>query len=140
MRGPPGSGKSTYIEENYPEAPVCSADKYFEEVAELNDTSYEEEFKPWLVGKAHAYCRDYFNFLTEVMEEPLIVVDNTNIYHWEYKTDYLESGERRGYEVEIIEIPFDTGEAQEYFERNTHGVPLEVIERMCKEYEPKELL
>ena len=137
MRGIPGSGKTTYVKENYPEAVICSADNYFEEVAELNNTSYEEEFKPRLVGKAHAHCRDFFNLMTEIMDEPLIVVDNTNINIWEYKTDYRDSGERRGYEVEIVEIPFDAEKAEVYYERNTHGVPLEVIERMIREYEPE---
>ena len=138
IRGIPGSGKTTYVKENYPEAVICSADNYFEEVAELNNTSYEEEFKPRLVGKAHAHCRDFFNLMTEVMDEPLIVVDNTNINIWEYETDYLDSGERRGYEVEIVEIPFEADKAKVYHERNTHGVPLDVIKRMIEHYEPLE--
>ena len=46
VRGPSGAGKSTYAKENYPEATICSADLFFEERADLNGTTYEEEFKP----------------------------------------------------------------------------------------------
>jgi predicted kinase len=134
MRGIPGSGKTTYVKENYPEAVICSADNYFEEVAELNSTSYEEEFKPWLAGKAHQHCWGSFIHAVEVMDEPLVVVDNTNISHWEYE-NYMFLAELHGYEVEIVEIPFEAEKAEVYYERNTHGVPLEVIERMVENYE-----
>jgi hypothetical protein len=68
-----------------------------------------------------------------------VFVDNTNIHGWEY-INYEKLANLHGYEVEIIEIPFDANNALEYFERNTHGVPLEVIERMCREYEPESVL
>lgn len=136
MRGIPGSGKSTYIKEHLSEALVCSADDYFEELAALNDTSYLEEFKIYLVPRAHAFCRDSFNHATEVMDEPLVVVDNTNIRNWEYEEDYVDSALRRGYEVQIVEIPFSRDMAEEYHRRNKHGVPLEVIKRMMEDYEP----
>ena len=136
MRGIPGSGKSTYIKEHLSEAFVCSADDYFEELAALNDTSYLEEFKIYLVPRAHAFCRGSFNHATEVMDEPLVVVDNTNIRNWEYEEDYVDSALRRGYEVQIVEIPFSRDMAEEYHRRNKHGVPLEVIKRMMEDYEP----
>jgi hypothetical protein len=68
------------------------------------------------------------------MDEPLVVVDNTNISHWEYE-NYMFLAELHGYEVEIVEIPFEAEKAKIYHERNTHGVPLEVIERMVENYE-----
>ena len=134
IRGIPGSGKTTYVNENYPEAFVCSADDYFEEVADLNDTSYAEEFKPWLVGKAHQHCWGSFIQAVVVMDEPLVVVDNTNTNKWECD-NYGFLAELMGYEVEIVEIPFEADKAEVYHERNTHGVPLEVIQRMIEHYE-----
>ena len=136
IRGIPGSGKSTYVNKHYPEATVCSADNYFEELAALNNTSYLEEFQPWLVGKAHQHCWGSFIHAVVVMDEPLVVVDNTKVNKWEYE-NYVLLAELNGYEVEIIEIPFGAfyGNAVLYHSRNTHGVPLEVIERMIRHYE-----
>ena len=133
MRGIPGSGKSTYVNKHYPEAYVCSADNYFEEVADLNDTSYLEEFQPWLVGKAHQHCWGSFIHAVVVMDEPLVVVDNTNVNKWEYE-NYVLLAEQLGYEVEIITTDMSES-AEVYHERNTHGVPLEVIQRMLSEFE-----
>ena len=134
MRGIPGSGKSTYVRENLDGAFICSADNYFEELAELNQTTYLEEFKPWLVGKAHQHCWGSFIHATVIMDEPLVVVDNTNIHHWEYE-NYVLLGEQMGYEVEVVQIPFDSDKAEVYHRRNTHGVPLEVIQRMINDYQ-----
>ena len=133
LRGIPGSGKSTLVKENYADAIVCSADNYFEEVAALNGTDYLTEFKPWLVGRAHQHCWHSFIHALCVMEEEIIVVDNTNIHEWEYE-NYSFLAEINGYNVEVISIPA-TETAETYHERNTHGVPLEVIQRMMNEYE-----
>jgi len=134
MRGIPGSGKSTYVNKHYPEAHVCSADNYFEEVADLNNTSYLEEFQPWLVGKAHQHCWGSFIHAVVVMNDPLVVVDNTNTNKWEFE-NFVLLGKEMGYEVEIVQIPFDSDKAEVYHSRNTHGVPLEVIKRMIQHYE-----
>ena len=134
MRGIPGSGKSTYVRETFDGALICSADNYFEELAMLNQTTYLEEFKPWLVGKAHQHCWGSFIHSTVIMDEPLVVVDNTNIKHWEYE-NYVLLGEQMGYEVEIVPIRFEYGAAGVYHRRSTHGVPHEVIQRMINDYQ-----
>lgn len=134
-RGPPGTGKTTEASkmDNYENAVHCSADNYFYEVAALNGTSYLEEFKPWLVGKAHQFCWGAFIHALVVMGEETIIVDNTNTYKWEYE-NYVLLAEQLGYEVEIIVTDMSES-AEVYHERNTHGVPLEVIERMLREFE-----
>lgn len=135
-RGPPGTGKTekaSEIMDNNEDAVHCSADNYFNEVAELNGTSYLEEFKPWLVGKAHQFCWGAFIHALVVMGEETIIVDNTNTYKWEYE-NYVLLAEQLGYEVEIIVTDMSES-AEVYHERNTHGVPLEVIERMLREFE-----
>lgn len=132
VRGVPGSGKSTFVKENLDGAFVCSADDYFEGLADWKGTSYLEEFKPWLVSTAHQFC--WGIFIDAVFDgKPLIVVDNTNIHHWEYE-NYRHLGKKMGYEVDVVKMPAVLT-AEEYHSRNTHGVPLEVIERMMAEYE-----
>lgn len=136
IRGAPGTGKTTEASEimDKDENVVhCSADNYFYEVAALNGTSYLEEFKPWLVGKAHQFCWGAFIHALVVMGEETIIVDNTNTYKWEYE-NYVLLAEQLGYEVEIITTDMSES-AEVYHERNTHGVPLEVIERMLREFE-----
>ena len=67
------------------------------------------------------------------MGEKTIIVDNTNIYKWEYE-NYVLLAEQLGYEVEIIVTDMSES-AEVYHERNTHGVPLNVIRRMLNEFE-----
>ena len=136
IRGAPGTGKTTEaskIMDKNENAVHCSADNYFYEVAAVNGTSYLDEFKPWLVGKAHQFCWGAFIHALVVMSEETIIVDNTNTYKWEYE-NYVLLAEQLGYEVEIITTDMSES-AEVYHERNTHGVPLEVIERMLREFE-----
>ena len=136
IRGAPGTGKTTEagtIMDDNRDAVHCSADNYFYEVAALNGTSYLEEFKPWLVGKAHQFCWGAFIHALVVMNEETIIVDNTNTYKWEYE-NYVLLAKELGYEVEIIVTDMSES-AEVYHERNTHDVPLEVIERMLREFE-----
>jgi len=136
IRGAPGTGKTTEASKIMDEdenVVHCSADNYFYEVAALNSTSYLKEFKPWLVGKAHQFCWGAFIHALVVMGEETIIVDNTNTYKWEYE-NYVLLAEQLGYEVEIITTDMSES-AEVYHERNTHGVPLEVIERMLREFE-----
>jgi predicted kinase len=134
MSGPSGAGKSTYVKENYSEGVICSADRYFEELAMLNQTSYEEEFQPYLLAKAHQFCWWQFIHAIKVMDEPLVVIDNTNTQKWEFE-NYEFLAELEGYEVERVVVPFDPDKAEVYHSRNKHGVPLEVIERQIRDFE-----
>ena len=136
IRGAPGTGKTTEaskIMDKNENAVHCSADNYFYEVAAVNGTSYLEEFKPWLVGKAHQFCWGAFIHALVVMSEETIIVDNTNTYKWEYE-NYVLLAEELGYEVEII-ITDMSKSAEVYYGRNTHDVPFETIKRMLREFE-----
>ena len=133
IRGCSGSGKSTYIEQNYSGAIVCSADNFFEERAMLNGTSYEEEFQPWLLSRAHQFCWGVFIHAVAVMGEELVAVGNTNICGWEFE-NYETLAEALGYKVTIVNMPMNEP-AEVYHNRNKHGVPLEAIQRMIDNFE-----
>jgi predicted kinase len=66
--------------------------------------------------------------------EPTIVVDNTNVAHRDYE-NYVQMAEDAGYDVIIDTVETDLT-AEELAERNTHGVPADVIEGMMRRWEP----
>ncbi len=53
LSGISGAGKSTYIDERYPTAPMCSADTYF-----TTDGVYK--FDATRLGEVHAQCLRWF--------------------------------------------------------------------------------
>jgi len=140
LRGIPGSGKSTYantrtdaaIQEGYMSTTVCSADNYFVRPDKVYD------FNGKKIKNAHAWCRGkvYAAMKGDTWgPSDLIVLDNTNTRHWEYKA-YVELAEKHGYEVEIQVIgKFDAETVQLYAERNTHGVPVEKVIEMAERFE-----
>lgn len=121
MRGLPGSGKSTWIRNNVPNAVVCSADHYFERNGKY-------DFDPKLLPQAHEACMN--NFKKAILGyEDQIVVDNTNLSAWEYEK-YVEFAKQNGYQVEIVNIGDGGLTDDELAARNTHGVPLSAYARM----------
>ena len=119
MSGIPGSGKSTYVRENYPDAVVCSADDYF------TDSQGHYFFQGNKLNKAHLECK--MNFVTAIgQSKPLIVVDNTNL-NWRETGDYVETGLEAGYNVLVVRLLVEPEVAAS---RNVHGVPAEAINRM----------
>ncbi len=113
LRGAPGSGKSTYVKKNFPDAFVCSADHYFER-------SGVYEFDPTKLGFAHGYCKH--NFLQALIEgEPVVIVDNTNLRRREFAY-YAKTAKEYGYKV------YQKILRGEY--ANTHGVPPHKVEQM----------
>lgn len=124
MRGIPGSGKSAAIEYLTP-ATVVSADNYF--------TNFQGEynFDRTKLGAAHNQCREKFLTALEGRCSP-IVVDNTNIKREEWEW-YKGRAKQFGYQV--ITCTIESWDAEKCHKRNSHGVPLDVIERMGREFE-----
>ena len=139
MRGLQGSGKSTLakkIASKSLDSVVCSADDYF-------CKNGEYVFDPNQLRDAHKYCFDKFKTALE-QEIPIVVIDNTNI-KWKHVRTYIECiwgyhhnfpGYYKQYKIKIVE-PKTWWKFNPYqlYKRNTHGVPIETIERNIKNWD-----
>lgn len=123
MRGFPGSGKSTKAEQLGRDGYIFSTDDFW--IDEKGNYNYD----PNRAVDAHAWNQERAK---KAMDQGLspIVIDNTNIEAWEPKP-YVEYAISKGYDIQFAEsdAPWKN-DAQELAKRNTHGVPLEVIEEM----------
>lgn len=131
MRGLPGSGKSTYIDERYDDdALVVSADHHMTVFGEYS-------FDPKRLIECHAHAQiEFVEFLQEGRSP--VIVDNTNSTQAEYLF-YEDVAEMFGYEVEIVDL-FDGGLTdEELADRNIHGVPVETIAAMRARWEVDDL-
>lgn len=127
MQGLPGSGKSTFITDNWASynPTVCSADGYF--------NHYGIKWSPRELPKAHAHSLTLFAMALG-RGDSLIFVDNTNTQYWE-TGPYREMALAMRYEFVIADL-FDAGLSDEALaERNIHNVPVEAIARMRDRYE-----
>ncbi len=96
LRGISGSGKTTWIAKNTPEAFVVSADHFF------LDENNEYRYDATKLQEAHESCyRAFIEALTD--KRPLIAVDNTNVALWEI-TPYNLAARAFGYDVEILTL------------------------------------
>ncbi len=131
MRGIPGSGKSTYAENEQIgyamghtsdfQCRTFSADHFF-----LLDGQYR--FDPSKLGEAHNQCLRRF---TAHVSGPLptnsvLFVDNTNITVAEI-APYAQLALAFGFELEILTLEIDPEIA---FGRQVHGAPLHTLFRM----------
>lgn len=124
MRGIPGSGKSTFVRQNYSHATVCSADHYFV------DGEGNYEFDIDLIGEAHQYCRDQFEEALAYGDQ-LIVVDNTNL-SMRAMSFYIEEAMEKQYEVFFVHMVTPVEIA---VERQTHDVPEETVQEFADKME-----
>lgn len=136
LRGLPGSGKTTVAEEiryhlihdTDAFVTIRSTDSKFLDA----DGNYK--FDPKKLGEYHLLNQ------REVQEDMIsgaevIIVDNTNTRRWEMKP-YIDLAIQHGYTVEEkIVGKFDSESIAIYAQRNTHGVPLEAIQRMAARFE-----
>ena len=128
LRGIPGSGKSTYIRKNLPEAWIFSADHFFM-------VGEEYKFDPSKLPQAHAAClREYLEWLTFVEGRRCrwpLVVDNTNTSVMEI-APYAALALAYGASLRIVTIKCDPAVAAA---RNVHGVPEAAVLAMAKRLE-----
>lgn len=132
MRGPAGSGKSTWARKNHPDAVVVSADHFW--LVEMADGRQEYIFNIAQLPEAHQVCLCRFIDVV-VAGHKKIVVDNTNIRKWQYRA-YAKIARAYGYAVHIVEFrPVSISDIRKCVDRNIHGVPEETVIRMCMEFE-----
>lgn len=142
MRGVSGSGKSTFIKNNIPDPKVIhSTDDVIENdiapiiTSKTGIEGYKALFQHMLyinhygpLKKAHRLNQENAKKSMDSGVEN-VVIDNTNLDPWESKP-YVEYGLEKGYNIKIHTIPPGNLTAKELADRNVHGVPLEVIEKM----------
>jgi len=152
MRGLPGSGKSTAAREIAAQhmtsdrgqsVAICSTDSYF-----IEDDKYV--FRPEKLGVNHNANQDRVRDLMRVGVE-VIIVDNTNTTNKEMKP-YKDAAQRHGYDItetligrEFLfaeldqDVLQDAHRFKDYLalchERGTHGVPMDVIEKMARRFQ-----
>lgn len=132
--GVPGSGKSTRAQELMRDAlavpgasaVIHSTDQYFM-------VEGEYKFDPNKLGGYHMRNLDAFK---ASLDEGItcVICDNTNVRARD-RRPYKDAARGRGYEVqEVVVGTFDEEHYRIYAKRNSHGVPLDVIQKMGERY------
>ena len=135
VRGVPGSGKTTFARNNYPGV-VCDAgspDKNAAYMISADDFridecgNYAHDDVP--AGIPHLECQ------MRVRDAiaagcPQVIVHNTFVKLWEINP-YFKISQACKVPLEVIRMPKIS--AEEAFSRNTHNVPMNVIQRMIDE-------
>ena len=140
-RGIPGSGKSflaKQTKEKYEQdghtCVIFSTDDYW-----YVDEDHPYEFDISKIGAAHKWNQKRTKqALANCVN--VVIVDNTNTT-WKEIKKYAEMGVTHGYEIEILEP--NTAWAKnvdECFQRNSHGVPKEVIQKMLDRLQDKAII
>lgn len=145
-RGIPGSGKSYTMKQMVPKENIFSTDDFW-------GPNYD--FNPSKIGFAHNWNQNRVHDATKRGMTP-IAVDNTNLT-WKEIKPYYKMAKHNGYRVEYVESQspwwkkisqyfgdptFKPGsesfdKAVEIFDnKNTHGVPKEVLAKMLMKWTP----
>jgi len=113
IRGLPGSGKTTYAKKHFSSHVLIEEDDYFM----IGDEYFFDHGK---LADAHKWCQWRFDQLVKVGQP--VVVANTFTRYWEMKHYLLAAPNAK-----VIRC---TGEWP-----NTHGVPVEAVQRMRDRFE-----
>lgn len=123
LRGPSGSGKSHFCRDHNC---VVSADSYF-----MYDGVYL--FNSADLGRAHQTC--FATYIEHIENnEPVIVVDNTNIQFWQFEC-YIMVAKMRNYTVKVVEFEIKTLQELRRVAYRSKA-PFEVVCRMAHDFEP----
>ncbi|MBC8522971.1 ATP-binding protein [PVC group bacterium] len=122
VRGLPGSGKTTIANKlcNI----VCSADDYFDKIAEQAGSTYSEVFDPIHLPDAHGQCQK--DTEQAMKDGKNVAVANTFVKKWEAKR-YFDMASEYGYTVCVIECQSQFG--------SVHDVPNDTILRMMDDWD-----
>ncbi len=142
MRGLPGSGKSHWVESyltslSLEEAIAIrqrgyfSTDSYF-----IQDGDGKYRFTPNKLAQYHQLNLTAF-IQALGRAEPTVICDNTNMAHWEFSA-YVAAAKAMGYQVREVLIGqvMDAQHQALCAQRNQHGVKLEQIQQMAKQFQP----
>jgi len=105
-------------------ATIHSTDEFFMEKGVYR-------FNPKLLGRYHR--KNFLAFKNSLERDVGVVIcDNTNIKEWDFKK-YLKEASSYGYATAVVTMPHPKPIIAA--ERNTHGVPQDVIEKMIRKWE-----
>ena len=132
MRGISGSGKSTRAKQMLDkESMICSTDDLIEAAGDYN-LFFQTMIEKNDFSELHKFHK--MNLTNTKMAMNLgvkrIIIDNTHIAPWEAKESVMYALNNGYADENIIIVDIGTGglTAEQLFERNIHGVPLNVIE------------
>lgn len=137
MRGIPGSGKSTKAKSLVGNGIIHSTDDVIEKTGSYRDFFEKMHLKKDF-GALHGMHKQNFRNAVKSMETGItpVIIDNTNIKKAESK-DYVVAALEMGFSDKNIRWE-DVGtgglSAAALAKRNTHGVPLDTIEKMIASY------
>ena len=137
LRGLPGTGKSELAQAIMSGAfptgfgAIFSTDDRF-----MVDGEYQ--FNPADLPVNHAenlrLATEWMKKHSQVISKAHCIIDNTNTQHWEYE-NYIKAAKANDFRVQIISVDWQQEDIHLYAERNTHGVPVEAIQRMADRWE-----
>lgn len=134
--GPPGVGKSTWLQLNYGDVPcaIISSDNILEVLAQLEGLTYNESFKKYAKVATPMMWEEMDKRVEEGWET--IIVDRTNMSR-KARKPFFERLKGKGYEFEAVVFPIpDKEEWQRRLDsRPGKTIPQNVLTSMVASYE-----